>query len=97
MTQAEIEISIQTLNDHFSRLQRDRKDIRKHWLRIGFISLAFAVAFAVVGIVFSVISLWLNGPNPSTPFVMTMIPLFLLGLALLAGSRLSTPTRTETS
>jgi hypothetical protein len=87
MTQAEIETSIQTLNDQFSRLQRDREDIRKHWLRIGLFSFALAVVFAVVGIVFSVMSLWLKGPNPSTPFVMTMIPLLLLGLALLTGSR----------
>jgi hypothetical protein len=88
MTQAEIEAKFESLNEQFSQLQRQQEGIRKQWSRIGLISLVFALGFAVTGIVFSVVSLLRGVPNPSTPFALTMIPLFLLGIALvLAGAQ----------
>jgi glycerol uptake facilitator-like aquaporin len=88
MTQAEIEAKFESLNEQFSQLQRQQEGIRKQWLRIGLISLVFGVGFAVTCIVFSVMSLSRGVPNPSTPFALTMIPLLLLGIALvLAGGQ----------
>ena len=88
MTQAEIEAKFESLNEQFSQLQRQQEGIRKQWVRIGLISLVFALGFAVTGIVFSVMSLLRGVPNPSTPFALTMIPLLLLGIALvLAGAQ----------
>ena len=82
MTQAEIETELRILNDQFSQLQRQQEGLRKHWFRIGLISLAFGTVFAVVVLVFSVLSLSRGAPNPSAPFVTALIPLHLLGIAL---------------
>ena len=92
MTQAEIEAELGILNDQFSQLQRQQEGLRKHWRRIGLISMAFAMVFAVVVIVFSVLSLSRGAPNPSTPFSLALIPLLLLSIALLgAGAQRGAP------
>jgi hypothetical protein len=80
-----MEAKLQNLNEQFLQLRRHQESVGKHWSRIGWISLGFAMAFAVVGIVFSALSLLNGTPNPSTPFALTTIPLFFLGIALIGG------------
>jgi hypothetical protein len=82
VTQAEIEAELRILKDQFSQLRQQQEGLRKHWFRIGLISLAFGTVFAVVVIVFSVLSISRGAPNPSTPFMLALIPLGLLGSAL---------------
>jgi hypothetical protein len=86
MTQTEIEAKLEILNEQFLQLQRQQEIVRKRWISLGLFSLAFAVTFAVVVIVFSILSLLHGTPNPSTPFGLTMIPLFLLSYALLVAT-----------
>jgi hypothetical protein len=94
MTETEIEAKLQNLHDQFLQFQRQQESVRKHWFRIGLISLGFALAFAVVTVVFSTLSLLRGTPNPATAFALTMTPLLFLSIGLLGGasSQRGTPT-----
>jgi hypothetical protein len=85
MTETEMEAKLQKLNEQFLQFKRHQESVRKHWSRIGLISLGFALAFAVVTLVFSALSLLNGTPNPSAPFALTMIPLSFLSIALIGG------------
>jgi hypothetical protein len=88
VTQAEIEAKLGILNDQFLRFQQQQEGFRRHWFRIGMMSLGFGMVFAIAVVIFSIMSLSRGAPNPSTPFGLAMIPLLLLGIALVgAGSR----------
>ena len=95
MTETELEAKLQNLNQRFLQFQRQQESLRKHWSRIGWISLGFALAFAVVTMVFSTFSLLLGTPNQATPFALTVGPLFFLSLALLGSGSIPSATTLE--
>ena len=88
MNQAEIEARLESVEEQLGQLQRQQEGVGRHLLRSGFVGLGFGLLFAFVAVIFSVIAVWRDVPNPSTPFVVAMIPLVLLGFGfVVAGNK----------